>query len=208
MVNLACFIARYSCPENPLPVFSDTLACYKFAPVTGTRIIAGNQPATPEIAMQNHRIVARNKVVTMQYSLTSTTGVVIREAAGAPVSYLHGTGELFPKLERELEEHRIGDIVTARLLPDDAFGKRNPELVQKVPLDAFPPGETIEVGGQVVGTAQDGTEVAFSVTDIKDGIAHLDGNHPLAGHSLVFEVEIQGIRDATDEEIRQGKALD
>ena len=158
--------------------------------------------------MKNHRIVGRNKVVTMQYSLTSTTGVVIREAAGAPVSYLHGTGELFPKLERELEEHRIGDIVSARLLPDDAFGKRNPELVQKVPLDAFPPGERIEIGGQVVGTAQDGTEVAFSVTDIRDGIAHLDGNHPLAGHSLVFEVEIQGVRDATDEEIRQGKALD
>ncbi len=158
--------------------------------------------------MKSLRIVERNKVVTMQYSLTSTTGVVIREAAGAPVSYLHGSGELFPKLERELEAHRIGDIVSTRLLPDDAFGKRNPELLQEVPLDAFPPGECIEVGGQVVGTAEDGTEIAFLVTNIKDGIAHLDGNHPLAGHSLVFEVEIQDIRDATDDEIRQGKALD
>ena len=158
--------------------------------------------------MKDHRVVGRNKVITMQYSLTSTRGVLIREAAGAPVSYLHGNGELFPKLERELEEHCIGDIVSARLLPDDAFGKRNPELVQEVPLDAFPPGEHIEVGGQVVGTAQDGTEVAFSVTDIRDGIAHLDGNHPLAGQSLVFEIEIQGIRDATEEEIRQGKALE
>jgi FKBP-type peptidyl-prolyl cis-trans isomerase SlyD len=143
----------------------------------------------------------------MQYSLTSTTGVVVREAAGAPVSYLHGTGDLFPKLERELEAHVIGDIVTARLLPDDAFGKRNPDLVQEVPLDAFPPGEKIEAGGQVVGTAEDGTEVAFAVTGIKDGVVHLDGNHPLAGQTLVFEVEIQGVRNATDEEIRQGKAL-
>jgi len=144
----------------------------------------------------------------MQYSLTSTTGVVVREAADAPVSYLHGTGELFPKLERELETHGIGDIVRARLLPDDAFGKRNLDLVQAVPLNAFPPGEKIEAGGQVVGTAEDGTEVTFSVTGIKDGIVHLDGNHPLAGLSLVFEVEIQGVRDATDEEIRLGKALD
>jgi FKBP-type peptidyl-prolyl cis-trans isomerase SlyD len=194
--------------EKPERVFSDTLSDDKFALFTGTRIIAGNQSATPGVTMKNHRIVGRNKVVTMQYSLTSTTGVVIREAAGTPISYLHGTGELFPKLERELENHRIGDIVSTRLLPDDAFGKRNPELVQEVPLDAFPPGEHIEVGGQVVGTAQDGTEVAFSVMDIKDGIAHLDGNHPLAGHSLVFEVEIQGIRDATDDEIREGKVLD
>jgi FKBP-type peptidyl-prolyl cis-trans isomerase SlyD len=202
MVNLACFIAVYSGPEKPGRTLSDTLPGDKFALVAGTRIIAGNQPAAPDIAMKDHRTVGRNKVV------TSTTGVVIREAAGAPVSYLHGTGELFPKLERELEEHCIGDIVSARLLPDDAFGKRNPELLQEVPLDAFPPGEHIEVGGQVVGTAQDGTEVAFSVTDIKDGIAHLDGNHPLAGQSLVFEIEIQGVRDATEEEIRQGKALD
>ncbi len=158
--------------------------------------------------MKDNQTVGRNKVITMQYSLTSTTGVVVREAAGAPVSYLHGTDKLFPKLERELEAHAIGDIVTARLLPDDAFGRRNLDLVQEVPLDAFPPGEKIETGGQVVGTAEDGTEVAFAVTGIKDGIVHLDGNHPLAGQSLVFEVEIQGVRNATDEEIQQGKALD
>lgn len=158
--------------------------------------------------MKDTRIVGHNKVVTMQYSLTSTSGIVVREASGAPVSYLHGTGSLFSKLEHALENHGIGDIVTARLLPDDAFGKRDPELVQEVPLDAFPPGEKIEVGGQVVGAAEDGTEVTFSVTDIRNGIARLDGNHPLAGQSLVFEVEIQGIRDATDEEIRLGKALD
>jgi len=158
--------------------------------------------------MKDTRIVGRNKVVTMQYSLTSTTGVVVREASGAPVSYLHGSGNLFPKLEHELENHGIGDIVTARLLPDDAFGKRNLDLIQEVPLDAFPPGEKIGVGGQVVGAAEDGTEVTFSVMDIRDGIARLDGNHPLAGQSLVFEVEIQGVRDATDEEIRLGKALD
>lgn len=144
----------------------------------------------------------------MQYSLTSTAGVVVREAGGSPVSYLHGSGNLFPKLEHELENHGIGDIVTARLLPDDAFGKRNLDLVQEVPLEAFPPDDKIEVGGQVVGAADDGTEVTFMVTEVQDGVARLDGNHPLAGQALVFEVEIQGIRDATDEEIRTGKALD
>lgn len=158
--------------------------------------------------MKNTLTVGRHKVVTMQYSLTSTTGVVVREATGALISYLHGTGNLFLKLESELENHRIGDIVTARLLAGDAFGKRNPDLVQEVPLDAFPPGEKIEVGGQVVGAADDGTEVTFRITEIHDGLARLDGNHPLAGQALVFEVEIQGIREATDEEIRRGKALD
>ena len=158
--------------------------------------------------MKDSRTVGRNKIVTLQYSLTSATGVVVREAGSTPINYLHGTGKLFPKLEQELENHSIGDIVVTRLLPDDAFGKRNLDLVQEVPLDAFPPGEMIEVGGQVVGAAEDGTEVAFSITEIRDGIARLDGNHPLAGQSLVFEVEIQGVRDATDEEIRLGKSVD
>lgn len=144
----------------------------------------------------------------MQYSLTNADGVVVREASGAPVSYLHGAGVLFPKLESELESHVAGDIVTARLLPDDAFGKRDVDLVHQVPLEELPPGETVEVGGNITGQDEDGNEVTFAVTGIENGIVSLDGNHPFAGQSLVFEVEIQGIREATDEEIRQRKVLD
>jgi len=151
--------------------------------------------------------VGRYKVVTMQYSLTNTDGVVVREASGTPVTYLHGAGLLFPKLENELESHSVGDIVTARLLPDDAFGKRNLDLVHQVPLDELPPGETIEVGGSIVGTDEDGNEITFTVTGIDKGIINLDGNHPFAGQSMVFEVEIQAIRDATEEEIRQQKVI-
>jgi len=143
----------------------------------------------------------------MQYSLTNSQGVVVRDAGEAPITYLHGAGVLFPKLEEALEQHVVGDIITVRLLPDDAFGKRNPELLCEVPLQEFPPGETIEVGGSIVGKNEDGKEIDFSVTDIRDAVASLDGNHPLAGQSLVFEVEIQGIRAATAEEITAGRAI-
>jgi FKBP-type peptidyl-prolyl cis-trans isomerase SlyD len=157
--------------------------------------------------MSKPETVDRHKVVTMQYSLTNTDGVVVREASGKPVSYLHGAGLLFRKLENELETHAVGDIVTARLLPDDAFGKRNIDLVHQVPLHELPPDETIEVGGKIVGTDDNGNEVTFIVTGMEDGIVSLDGNHPFAGQSLVFEVEIQAIRNATEEEIRQQKVL-
>ena len=142
----------------------------------------------------------------MQYSLTNSQGVVVRDAGEVPVTYLHGAGVLFPKLERALEQHVVGDIVTVRLLPDDAFGKRNVDLLCEVPLDEFPPGETIEIGGSIVGKSEDGVETGFTVTDIRDTIAHLDGNHPLAGQSLVFEVEVQAIRNASDAEIEAGRA--
>lgn len=152
--------------------------------------------------------VKPNKVVTMQYSLTNADGVVLREAASKAVNYLHGAGTIPPRLEQELESHKVGDIVRARLLPDDAFGRRDVELVREIPLSEIPESEQIEAGGQIVGTDQDGNEVTFAVTAITNGVVSLDGNHPLAGQTLIFEVEIQAIRDATDEEIRAGKAAD
>jgi FKBP-type peptidyl-prolyl cis-trans isomerase SlyD len=142
----------------------------------------------------------------MQYSLTNSQGVVVRDAGEVPVTYLHGAGVLFPKLEKALEQHVVGDIVTVRLLPDDAFGKRNVDLLCEVPLDEFPPGETIDIGGSIVGKSEDGVETGFTVTDIRDTIAYLDGNHPLAGQSLVFEVEVQAIRNASDAEIEASRA--
>jgi FKBP-type peptidyl-prolyl cis-trans isomerase SlyD len=157
--------------------------------------------------MSKPETVGRYKVVSMQYSLTNTDGVVVREATGVPVTYLHGAGLLFPKLENELESHTIGDIVTARLLPDDAFGKRNIDLVHQVPLNELPSEDNIEIGGKIVGSDEDGNEVTFTVTGIEGGIVSLDGNHPFAGQSLVFEIEIQAIRDATEEEIRQQKVI-
>lgn len=155
--------------------------------------------------MNKAETVSENKVVTMQYSLTNTDGVVVREASEKPVNYLHGAGVLFPKLERELESHVVGDIVTTRLLAEDAFGKRNVDLLHKVPLGELPPEDIIEAGSTITGTDEAGNEIAFTVTTIEDGIVSLDGNHPLAGQSLIFEVEIQAIRDATAEEIREGK---
>jgi len=155
--------------------------------------------------MNKPETITANKVITMQYSLTNTNGVVVREASGEPVNYLHGAGVLFPKLERELESHCVGDIVTARLLPEDAFGKRDVDLLHKVPLDELPPEDPVNVGSSITGTDEAGNEITFTVTTIEEGIASMDGNHPLAGQSLIFEVEIQAIRDATAEEIREGK---
>jgi FKBP-type peptidyl-prolyl cis-trans isomerase SlyD len=158
--------------------------------------------------MTDKQPITLNTVITMQYSLANDQGAVIREAISPPVKYLHGSGTLFPKLEQALENHRSGDIITVRLLPDDAFGRRKVELLCQTPLQEFPPGEHIEVGGNIVGHGENGEEVNFLVVDIRDGVAHLDGNHPLAGQSLVFEIEVQSVRKATAEEISSGRALE
>jgi FKBP-type peptidyl-prolyl cis-trans isomerase SlyD len=156
--------------------------------------------------MNTRHTIGSGKVVTIQYSLTNSEGVVVRAATGKPVTYLHGHSALPARLEHSLDTHTTGDIVRTRLLPEDAFGKRDPDLLYSVPVDEFPPGEQIRQGGQVVGSDADGNQVLFTITGIHDGVAQLDGNHPLAGQTLVFEVEIQGVRDATAEELANGQA--
>ena len=155
--------------------------------------------------MNNSLTVRKNMVVTMQYSLTNADGLMLRDASSKPISYLHGAGTIPRRLEQELESHGIGDIVKTRLLPDDAFGKRDLDLVRDIPASEFPASENIEVGGHVVGVDDDGNETTFAVTAINEGIVSLDGNHPLAGQTLVFEVEIQAIREATRQEISAGR---
>ena len=158
--------------------------------------------------MKEEQRIAFNTVITMQYSLENDQGIVFREGTSVPVKYLHGSGTLFPKLEQALDNHRVGDILTVRLLPDDAFGKRRVDLLCQVPSQEFPRGEDIIVGGSVIGKDENGNDVRFTVTDIRDSVAHLDGNHPLAGQTLIFEIEVQAIRTATDAEISSGKVLD
>lgn len=152
--------------------------------------------------------VEKHAIVTMQYSLVTDTGVVIREASGDPVRYIQGCGTLFPRLEAALSGHRVGDVVSTRLLPEDAFGKRDVDLLHEVPLSELPPGENIAPGGQLTGENETGEQVTFRITEVTDEIVKLDGNHALAGQTLIFEVEIQGLDQATAEEIRSGKVSD
>lgn len=147
-----------------------------------------------------HKIGAHKRVA-IQYSLTNSDGVVIREPRGTSVTYIQGMGQLFPRLEEALADHGVGDIVRVKLFPDDAFGARDLDRVIEVPRSRIPPGEKVEVGAPLVGTTPEGEQVRFTVTAADDEHVALDGNHPLAGQTLIFEVEIREVRDATPEEL-------
>lgn len=147
--------------------------------------------------------IGRHAHVTVQYSLTTGRGVQVRDAGSRPIQYVHGCGALFARLEAALENHGVGEVVRVKLLPEDAFGRRDVDLVQEVPRDALPPGEDIRVGNTLTGHDDAGQAVDFRITAVEDGRVVLDANHPLAGETLVFEVEIQAVRTATPEEIAQ-----
>lgn len=149
--------------------------------------------------------VSKNTVVTLDYNVTDPDGTVVDEGRDALI-YLHGGyDDIFPKIEEALQDKKVGETVTVKLQPDDAFGEYDAELVQIEPRKDFP--KELEVGMQFEGAPQGADEdefVIYRVTDIADDKVALDGNHPLAGTALVFTCTVTAVRPASEEEIEHG----
>lgn len=147
--------------------------------------------------------IAMNTVVSITYELRDTDGNIL-ESTSEPVTYLHGGYDnIFPKVEEELHDKKVGDTVTLVLEPADAFGDYDEELVQIEPVSAFPV-DKLEVGMQFEGEDPTGDVVLYTITDIGDGKVVVDGNHPWAGERVNFTCTVTEIRAATKEEINHG----
>ena len=151
--------------------------------------------------------VAKNTVVTLDYSVTDPDGELV-DAGQEPIVYLHGGyDDIFPKIEEALHGKSIGESVQVKLQPDEAFGEYDAEMVQIEPRADFP--KELQVGMQFEGGPEggDGDDfIIYRVTDIANDKVVLDGNHPLAGMALVFTCTVTAIRPASAEEIEQGHA--
>lgn len=149
-------------------------------------------------------VICKNKVVALTYVLRNQKGEVV-EVHDLPVSYVHGSGvDLFPKIERALEGHVVGDAVIVMLAPEEAFGQPDPKLWFTDDLENAPP-ELHRVGTEFEAQNAKGESVMLHVTAIADGKITVDANHPLAGQTVTFEVTVRDIRDASSEEIRVGR---
>jgi FKBP-type peptidyl-prolyl cis-trans isomerase SlyD len=146
--------------------------------------------------------IANNTVVTLQYKLSDAQDNLIEESR-EPMVYLHGGyGNTLPKIEEALEGKKVGFETTIQVEPDDAFGEYDANLVKIEPRDRLP--EPLELGMQFEGTPDAGGEeesLIFTVTDIAEDKVVLDGNHPLAGMALRFNLNVIDVRPATPEEI-------
>lgn len=145
--------------------------------------------------------IASNTVVSLDYELFDTAGELI-ERSRAPISYLHGGyGGMFGLVEESLAGRVEGEKVEVHLEPDEAFGDYDETLVRLEPRDRFP--KDLAVGMQFEGRADGGDDARiFTVTDVTDEKVVVDGNHPLAGRSLVFACTVASVRPATREEIQ------
>lgn len=148
--------------------------------------------------------VSAQKVVFIHYTLTDDDGEVIDSSEGhAPLAYIHGAGNIIPGLESALLGKSVGDAFKVSIPPEDAYGVRDDSLVQPVPRQAFHGVDEIEPGMQFHADSPGGGQLV-TVVDVQGDTVILDGNHPMSGLTLNFDVQVTEIRDATPEELAHG----
>lgn len=148
--------------------------------------------------------ISKHAAVTIHYSLSDAQGLLLESSFDAePMIYIQGTDNLIPGLEAELEGKVVGDKFEATIPAEQAYGEYHEGLKQEVPLVAFGDVEDIVPGMRFIAETEMGQR-PVQVTEVKDDSVIVDGNHPLAGQSLTFNVEVIAVRETTAEEIAHG----
>lgn len=149
--------------------------------------------------------IENDRVVAIDYRLTDDDGNVIDSSERRePLSYVHGAAGIIPGLEAELLGKSAGEQLQVVIDPENAYGIYDEALRQEVERERFSDSDAIEVGMRFQVPTRDGGQGVVEVVEVNDGSVVVDGNHPLAGVRLHFDVTIRQVRDATDQELSHG----
>ncbi|MFB6260293.1 MAG: peptidylprolyl isomerase, partial [Thiohalorhabdaceae bacterium] len=145
-----------------------------------------------------------NRVVSIDYTLKDNDDQVIDTSEGRePLAYIHGVGQIIPGLENALEGKEPGADVSVTINPEEGYGERDESMVLNVPREQFEGAESIEPGMQFQAETDEGVRI-LTVLEAGDQEVTVDGNHPLAGITLNFDVSVQDVREAEQEELDHG----
>lgn len=151
--------------------------------------------------------VKHNSLVYITYSILDTRGMVV-EQHDIPVGYVQGANSgILPAIETAVEGRKIGERIEISLTPEEGYGLRDESLVFTDDIENVPP-QFRRIGAEVLFENESGETKVFYVTAMDDGKLTLDGNPSLAGQTVTCLVNVMDIRDATPEEIRNGRPLD
>jgi FKBP-type peptidyl-prolyl cis-trans isomerase SlyD len=146
--------------------------------------------------------IGKNTVVSLAYTLTDTDGNVIDQTTTeSPFKIVHGIGQIIEGLEEALEGKKAGDKFEVTIEPEDAYGELVENMIEKVPLSQFEGVDNLKEGMQLEAHTEEGL-VIVTVKSIEGDTVILDANHPLAGMTLNFDVEVVDVREASEEELK------
>jgi FKBP-type peptidyl-prolyl cis-trans isomerase SlyD len=145
------------------------------------------------------------KAVILDYVTRDQSGEIIDSSANdGYLTYIHGTENLIPALEQALTGHRQGDKLSVSIPCEEAYGERDESLIEGVPRENFPGVEQIAVGMQFQTEMEEGAPFLVTVVEVDEATVTVDGNHPMAGKDLNFDLEIIEVREASADEIEHG----
>ena len=148
--------------------------------------------------------IANEKVVTLHYTLKDNDGNIIDQSNDGSFAYLHGASNIIPGLENALTGKTVGEELSVKVSPEEAYGVRDDARVESVPREMFPADTDIEPGMQFHAQGPEGQMIVVTVVDADNEKVTIDGNHPLAGVELNFDVKVVDVRDASAEELDHG----
>lgn len=148
------------------------------------------------------------RVISFHYTLTNQDGEVLDTSRDSndPFSYMEGSSQIIPGLEKQMALLSVGDKRKIEVGAPEAYGEHDEQLIVEVPRAKLPNSEELQVDDQFQASGPNGEMLLFRVIEIAGDTIKLDGNHPLAGENLVFDVEVMQVRDATLEEVAHGHA--
>ena len=147
----------------------------------------------------------KRRVLAFNYVLKGADGATLDASeAGEPLAFLEGSGQIIPKLEEEIKDMKAGEKKTVNIAAAEAYGVQDPKMRMDVPKAELSHLK-LELGAYLQLNLGEQTKVV-RVAEITDTNVVLDGNHPLAGQDLSFDIEMTAVRDATAEEMQHGHA--
>ncbi len=149
--------------------------------------------------------IVKDTVVTLDFTLKDDSGSILDTTEGdQPLVYIHGSNNLIPGLERELEGKSSGDSFEITIPPTEGYGERDEKKVISVSKDMFPSDQPVSAGTSYESEDNEGNPITIKVVEVNDKEVKVDANHPLAGVNLHFAVAVKDIRDATSDELAHG----
>jgi FKBP-type peptidyl-prolyl cis-trans isomerase SlyD len=149
--------------------------------------------------------VKKDIVVEMHYTLKNESGKVIDSSSGKePMVFIQGHGNIIPGLEVALEGMKVGENRDVTVKPEEAYGIFRKEGIQEIPLEALKGIEDLAVGMELKSQDEQGNAFIVRVQEIKKEVVIINANHPLAGETLHFNINIESVREATKDELSHG----
>lgn len=157
--------------------------------------------------MQADKPQLKPEVFTVHYVLKNRIGELVDTSEGSePLHFLYGTPEIIAGIQEAVKDRWVGDCLEVTIPPEMAYGDYREDLVRKVPRSLFEGVENLQVGMKFQTNSGDQAQVV-QVVSIDGNLVKVDANHPLAGFTLYFDLEIVGRREATEDEVAQGRPL-